>query len=392
MRIGIDARFLAHPQRGGFKTYTENLIAALARVDQENEYILYLDRVPQSPATVPSCPNFSVRVVPGQLPLIGMLWREQVALARQIAQDQLDLFHSPNLTAPLKPACPLVVTIHDMIWRFPEKFSSGKVRSPKRKLMEWYYRWVTQFAAQHASAIITVSHAAKQSIVKHLKLDEQRIFVTHEAASAIFRPINEAKRIDAVRHKYNLPAEFILAIGSADPRKNIQTLVQAYALLAPALRAKHRLVIVWTHSFLAGELEHVIQTLRLNGQVQFLSSVSNEDLVLLYNAAALFAFPSRYEGFGLPLLEAMACGTPVIAANNSSIPEIVGDAAILFDAENAPAQAEAMTRGLSDAALRTRLIQQGIARAASFSWERCAGETLDVFRYARASVFQGASR
>src|SRR5262245_37544245 len=142
MKIGIDARFLTHPQHGGFKTYTENLVAALADVDRENEYILYVDRVPDHTAKLPVRPNMHVRIVPGSASLLGMPWREQIRLARQAARDQLDLLHSPSQTAPLRLSCPSIVTIHDMIWFAPQNYHHDSGLSAKRKLMQWYYRFV----------------------------------------------------------------------------------------------------------------------------------------------------------------------------------------------------------------------------------------------------------
>jgi glycosyltransferase involved in cell wall biosynthesis len=376
MRIGIDARFLTHPQLGGFKTYIENLIAALAEVDTDNEYVLYLDRSPDHNTRLPNRLNFTSHVVPGLLPVFGMPWREQVELARQAARDKLDLLHSPSLTAPLRLTCPLVVTIHDMIWFFPERFSNGKHWSAQRKLMEWYYRLVPQFAARHASAILTVSEAAKQSIVHHLGITADKVWVTYEAASHIYRPVDDAHQIEAVRQKYELTSEFILAIGSADPRKNLSTLVKAYALLPTTMREQYKLVIVWTHHFLATELADQVEELELTTRVQFLKQVPNEDLVLLYNAAALFVFPSLYEGFGLPPLEAMACGTPVVAANNSSIPEIVGDAALLVQAQDTEGMAAMIAQVLTGETVQTSLAEKGLRQAARFSWEKCARQTI----------------
>lgn len=392
MKIGIDARFLTHPQRGGFKTYTTNLIAALAEVDAENEYVLYLDRPPDRPEQLPAGPNFTARLVPGSAPLVGLPWREQIRLARQAGRDRLDVLHSPSLTAPLQLACPSVVTIHDMIWYFPQKFSNGQPTSPargrtsgKRKLMEWYYQYVPKAAAQRAAAVVTVSYAAKESIVQHLGLSPERIFVTHEAASPIYRRVNDPVKLAQLRQEYNLASAFILAIGSADPRKNMQTLVQAYALLPAVLRERYQLAIVWTHSFLAAELAEQVRALGIANQVRFLERVSNEALVLLYNAASLFVFPSLYEGFGLPLLEAMACGAPVVAANNSSIPEIVAEAAVLVEAQDIKAMAGAIAGVLSYEALKDALIEKGLKQAARFSWTKCARETLAVYGQALSS-------
>ena len=384
MRIGIDARFVTHPQRGGFKTYTENLIAALAQVDHQNEYVLYLDRPPQPQTTLPEWPNFSTRIVPGKLPLLGMVWREQIGLGRQVAQDRLDVFHSPCLTAPLNLACRSVVTIHDMIWHSPGKFSRGNTWSAQRQLMETYYRLIPQLAVRRASAIIAVSHAAKLDLVEQLKVDANRVFVTHEAAKECFRQIDDQVQISLACDKYQLPPQFILAIGSADPRKNIKTLAQAYASLPAELQAVYPLVIVWTHSFLADELTSHIELLGLMDRVHFLEHVPDEDLVLLYNAAALFAFPSLYEGFGLPLLEAMACGTPIIAANNSSIPEVTGEAALLVGAQDASTLTNLMIQALTDQALRSALIRKGLERAAGFSWNDCARQTIAAYESGRA--------
>lgn len=380
MRIGIDARFLTHPQPGGFKTYTRNLIAALADIDAKNEYVLYIDRPADQDTPLPDQPNFTTCIVPGSLPLLGMPWREQVGLSRQATRDKLDLLHSPSLTAPLCLTCPSVVTIHDMIWFFPERFSKGSPSSGKRKLMGWYYRFVPHFAARRAAALLTVSQAAKESIVRHLGLPPSQIFVTHEAAGHIYRRVDDPEKIEALRQKHNLVSDFILAIGSADPRKNIATLVRAYALLPTFLQEQYQLAIVWTHNLLAADLAEQIEALDINSRLQFLERVSDEELVLLYNAASLFVFPSLYEGFGLPLLEAMACGTPVVAANNSSIPEIVGEAALLIEAEDTEAMAGTIARVLVDEILRTVLIEKGLKRAASFSWTKCARQTVAVYR------------
>jgi glycosyltransferase involved in cell wall biosynthesis len=380
MRIGIDARFLTHPQPGGFKTYTDSLISALARIDTENEYFLYTDREFGDHFHLLGNPNFHGRVVPVKVPSIGVPWREQVSLARHAAKDRLDLFHSPCLTAPLYIGCPLVVTVHDMIWAFPGKYSHSKSLSVKRRLMEMYNRLTPKYALRRADAVITVSHASRESIMEHLHLQHERIFVTHEAPGPLFGQVQDEHEIASVRIKYGLHHNFILAIGSADPRKNIQRLAQAYSMLPYDLKEQFRLVVVWTHSFLAGELSGFVEYLHISDHVHFLESVPNEDLLLLYNAASLFAFPSLYEGFGLPPLEAMVCGTPVIAADNSSIPEIVGDAALLFNAQDVDEMTGVMKRVLMNDPLRLSMSKKGIERAASFSWDKCARETLDVYK------------
>lgn len=379
MKIGIDARFLTHPQPGGFKTYTEQLIRALLEVDPDNEYILYVDRPPVADGIAPPAPHATVRVVSGTAPFIGMPWREQIGLAMQARRDRIDVLHALCLTAPVNAPCPLVVTIHDTIWMFPRRFTRQRKRG-KRSLMDMYYRYVPAIAARRASAVVTVSHDARTAIVQHLGIPAHRVFVTHEAAAPIYRTHDRARTIEAVRQRFGLSEGFILALGSADPRKNISTLLRAYALLPERLRANHELAIVWTHPLLAESILAEARAHGIEGRLRFLQHVSNDDLVALYNAAALFVFPSRYEGFGLPILEAMACGAPVVAANNSSIPEVAGDAALLVDAESPTSIARAMERVLSDAALRDELVVRGLQRAASFSWQRCARETVAVYQ------------
>lgn len=380
MKIGLDARFLTHPQMGGFKTYTTNLVTALMRVDSSNRYVLYLDRASQEIEAWFDLPNVQPCIVPGTTPAIGMPWREQVGLARQAARDHLDLLHAPCLTAPLRLPCPLVMTIHDMIWYFPERFSSAKPSGFQRQVMAWYYRTIPELMARRAAAVITVSQAAKASIVEHLALSPERVFVTHEAASACFHPLEDHEIQMRLRARLDIKSDFILTIGSADPRKNMATLIQAYARLPESLRSQYPLVIVWTHVLLSDQIRELTERLGLADCVHFLHGVSDAELVGLYNAARLFAFPSLYEGFGLPPLEAMACGTPVVAANNSSIPEIVGDAALLVDAQDAAGIAMAIEHVLTSPVLHAELAEKGKRRAGQFSWERCAAETTQVYQ------------
>ena len=380
MRIGIDARFLTHPQPGGFKTYTENLVKGLADLDSENEYFLYLDRNPGPLDLIPTQANFQTRVVAGSIPMLGFPWREQIQLPRQAAKDKIELFHFPCLTAPLNLDCPKVITVHDMIWAFPERFSQNGRFSIKRKLMEWYNYLVPTYAIKRASAIITVSHVAQKSIVEYLDFPLDKIHVTWEAARSSFTQITDQQCLEAVRNKYRLHSKFILAIGSADPRKNISTLVRAYSMLPNKFREEYQLAIVWAHSHLADDMSKQVNGLGVEGKVRFLENVTNEDLTLLYNSASLFVFPSLYEGFGLPLLEAMACGAPVIAANTSSIPEVAGDAVLLFEATEPKGIAETITNVLDNDTVRLNLVQKGFQRNSIFSWEKCAGETLSVYR------------
>jgi len=379
MKIGIDARFLTHPQKGGFKTYTENLISAIAEVDADNSYFLYLDRPPNHHTKLPKQHNFEYRVIPGKIPIIGMPTREQIYLPYFIAKDRLDLFHSPCLSAPLCLNRALSITIHDMFW-FSYPYTEKSRFSLNRKLMNWYYYILPQLAARKSSLIITVSKASKDSIIRELGIPDEKIIVTYEGTNRIFRQIFNVEQIRRIRTKYNLTSDYIMGIGSTDPRKNISGLVQSYAHLPANLKTAYQLVIIWTNKDLSKVLMRQVEDLGLNERVCFLSQVSDEDLVLLYNGASLFTYPTLGEGFGLPILEAMACGTPVVAANNSSVPEIAGDAAILFNSADTRDLIETISKVLNDGNLKSELSDKGLKRANEFSWERCAKETIHAYR------------
>lgn len=376
--IAIDARAMSHPQPGGFKTYTENIVRYLPTTDGQYIYVLYVDR-PLASHVALDRDDVIVKVVGPRVPVVGASLREQGFLPYHLAHDKVDLAHFPCATAPIWPPCPFVITIHDTIELMPGPTQSQKA-PVKRRLMHLYNRYTQMLAARKAAAIVTVSHHSKKDIARMLRVPEAKIFVTHEAPSNIFTRLEDTEHWNQFRAQHQVEQDFILGIGSADPRKNLGSLVRAYAQLPAHVIAQYQLVIVWTHARLLGDLLSLIENLGIANRVKFLQSVSNQELVWLYNTASLFVFPSRYEGFGLPPLEAMACGAPVIAANNSSIPEIVGDAALLVDAEDVPAMTAQITHVLTDASLRATLREKGMQRAASFSWKKCAEETLHVYQ------------
>jgi len=362
MRIGIDARFLTHPQKGGFKTYTENLISALAKVDHRNHYFLFLDRNPSSFDILPKQDNFTYIVLNGIMPYMGMILREQIGLPWMSIKYKLDILHSPCLTSPIIKSCPSVVTVHDLIWMHPTENGPSDFY---RTLMNKYYKIVAASSAKKADLILTVSNYSKTKISNTFKKDLNRIIVTYEAANRKYRILDDTTRIEEVRKKHNLANDYILAIGSADPSN---------------IRKKYFLVIICTHSHLLSEFISEIDALDIGETTQLLGNISDADLVVIYNAASLFIFPSKSEGFGLPLLEAMACGVPCITAKNSSIPEVAGDAAFLInEAVDAAGFSEKINILLTNPDERHKLIQRGFDQVSKFSWEKCAQETLAAY-------------
>lgn len=382
MRIGLDARFLTHPQVGGFKTYTENLIRAFSQVDETNEYILYLDRKPQD-AVLPKARNFSYQVVPGIAPYWGMPLREQVTLRRQIARDGLDVVHFLCNTAPIALPQPFVLTLHDTIQLFEQHdFSLRRsLAAQKHWLMNTYSRWSILKSVTHAQRVITVSHYEKEQIVGQLPVAPQRVVVTHLAANPIYRPacpVERAQYRAEVTQHAGITRKFILGVGY-EARKNIGLLMEAFALVAPS-QPDLDLVVVVAHEASRRGFQQVAAALGLAHRMAFLESQSPAQLVKLYNLAEVFVYPSDRESFGLPPLEALACGTPTVAMNQTSLPEILCDGALLVNGKEPATWAAALDRLLTDVALRTELAQRGLEQARRLSWHRCAQETVAVYK------------
>jgi len=344
VRIGIDARAASHPQRGGFKTYTDNLIHHLPQVDEDNHYTFYVDR-PMAHTSFQSVPHVTVKVIPSRLPLVGAVVREQVELPLHLLHDGVDVVHFPAITAPLIIPCPFVVTIHDIItWDEKPKLAGLRLdEAIKRWSLHFYDSHLSRLAAKRACLVITVSRNSKRDIVNKTRLNPDRVRVIYEAPSPIFTPTTNCEDLDRFCVARRLQRPFIMGLSSASPRKNALGLVNAYAKLSSEVIQEYRLVIVWTHGLWKNEIGRHISRLGLQNRTVFLEDVSDEELRILYSAASLFVFPSFYEGFGLPPLEAMACGTPVVASNTSSLPEVLGTAALLVDPRDTVALAQAMS-------------------------------------------------
>lgn len=367
MRVGLDARHLTHPQEGGFKTYTHSLVSALARVDKTNEYMLYTDR-PGAERFVDN-ENFRVRVVQGTLPV-----REQVAMPIAVARDRVDLLHCLCNTAPLLVRCPLIVTIHDVIPCLPGA-NSTRLVGRRARMVDKYWREVIPLAASRATSIVTVSESSAQDIRRILGVRADKITALHNGIDASFRVMDSGEASEALKG-YDLPGgRFVLGFLSKDSRKNVPGLMAAYEILA-ARSPEYGLVLVGSsREALAAVSEEALRDPR----VTVLLAVPREDLVALYNAASLLAFPSFAEGFGLPIVEAMACGTPVVTSNIGSAREIAGDAAIFVDPRDTRGIAEAMLAILANPSLGMRMRGAGLDRAREFSWDETARRLMGVY-------------
>jgi glycosyltransferase involved in cell wall biosynthesis len=353
----------------GIGRYVVNLSQALVKVAPDLELLLLHD--PGATATRLALPDLPRR----PCPVSPFSPRQQWVVPAHLHRAQAALYHSPYYLMPYLPGVPAVLTCYDMIpLLYPAYFT------PVQRLI---YRLAHSLAFRAVAVILAVSQSTKADIVRHFGLDPRRIVVTPPAADVHFCP-QPAGRVAAVRRKYALPPAYVLYLGSNKPHKNLVRLINSKSqTLAPAVTsagvANFKLVIAghWEERY--GEAKRRVEELGLGEEVIFVGAVDEEDLPALYSGAALFVFPSEYEGFGLPALEAMACGSPVVCSNTSSLPEVAGEAALLVDPTDVDALAAATGRVLADVGLRQAMREKGLAQAARFSWERTARETLAVY-------------
>lgn len=378
MRIGINAFYLGAETTGSGQ-YINHLIRQLTHLEDKNEYAL----IHPSRSTFPisrfthlaSCPLHPVPTPFDSLSEnLAKLWFEQVAFPRACRHQGIDLAHVPYFASPLLPATPTVVTVHDLIpMILPAYRGSIGVR---------LYTRLVATAARKANMVLTDSQASQRDIVRLLDIPAERVRAIYLAVDDIYQPVLDEHRLAAIRQKYGLPPNYLLYLGGFDQRKNVPTLLKAFAQLARDLRAF--LVIAGRlpekGSAFFPDPRPIVQALRIEEWVVFTGWVPEEDKPALYSGARAFVFPSLYEGFGLPPLEALACGTPVIASNRGSLPEIVGDGGLLLDPDDVEGLAGAMERLLKDDMLWGDLRHKGLAHAARFSWEKTARETLAVYQ------------
>lgn len=378
MRVGIDARFVTSLPRRGIGTYSLNLIREIVGAYPTIDFFLYA-RHQDLEAVLPMAPNVYVRQLP--VPFYP-LW-EQVALPLAAYQDRLDILHCLGNTGPLiTPGhARQVLSLMDVMF-----LQSGAL-VPKpvtlyQKLGRWYRAQVSPRCARNADAVITISDFSKRDIVQLIPgLDPNRLTVTHLACEPSFADAGVAAVMDAQTPAGARPeASFILCLGAEDPRKNTLRMVQAYLKLVRENGVGENLVVAGYKNW-EGSLAHkeVLQA-SASDRVKFLSFVPMPELVGLYRGATLFAYPSLYEGFGIPILEAFNAGCPVVASGVTSIPEVGGDAALYVNPERVDELATAMLTVINEPSLRESMIAKGRARAAQFGWDRVANQTMDVYR------------
>jgi glycosyltransferase involved in cell wall biosynthesis len=364
MRIGIDAR-LVHYSHAGIGQYIIGLVKGLSECDEDNDFVLLQNRKDNS--VLAHKPNFSRK----------SLWTpshhrlEQLVLPIEISPLRLDILHSPDFIPPFRRDYKSVITVHDLAFLlYPHFLTEESAR---------YYGQIDR-AVRRADHIVADSVSTKRDIINFLGVPEAKITVIYAAADSIYRQVQDEHLLGEARARYNLEQPYALFVSTIEPRKNLPTLLRAFRQLLDHYKLEVKLAVAGQRGWFCGEVFAVAEELRLDNSVVFLDHVPVEDLVLLYNAARMHVHPSFYEGFGLPPLEAMACGTPTIVANVSSLPEVVGDAGILVSPEHTEGWTVAMWRLLTDDSLHQELSEKGLKRAKLFSWEKAAGEALDLYR------------
>ena len=375
MRIGIDARKL---HDFGIGTYIRNLLRELAAIDQQSEYVLFCRPGDIAAAGLLGA-NF--RAVPERSGHYSIA--EQISVPLAVKREGLDLFHAPHYVLPALTPARSVVTIHDCIHlMFPEYL---------RHRMGHAYAHASLWTAAHKSdRIFTVSEQSKRDILKFFKVPPEKIVVTPNAIDDRFSVTPSEEEFVQTRERYQLSHAYLLYVGNIKPHKNLERLIEAFHLVREQGRPELELVIIGDEISKMQSLRRTVHKYQLHRYVRFLGFVPDKTLAVLYRLASVFVFPSLYEGFGLPPLEAMASGTPVVTSNVSSLPEVVGDAAVLVDPYRAEAIADGILQVLRSAHLRDDLRERGLARVKEYSWRRSAQRVRDV--YGEVALSRAASR
>jgi glycosyltransferase involved in cell wall biosynthesis len=363
--IAIDARKLGDY---GIGTYIRNLLRQLARQDKVTEYVV-ICRDADAGIAAELGPNF--RTLTERAAAYSV--REQWSVPLDLRRQRASLFHAPHYVLPPLTPCRSVVTIHDCIHlRFPQYLPS--------RIGYAYARASLWTATHRAARVITVSEASKRDILRYFRVPDSRIDVIYNAIDDRFWEPPSGDQMERVRQRYQLTAPFVLYAGNIKPHKNLERLIEAFHLLRQDPTKKDvQLLIIGDEISKYATLRRAVHRHKLHKHVRFFGFVSHDTLAVLYRLADVFVFPSLYEGFGLPPLEAMASGTPVVTSNVSSLPEVVGDAALMIDPYQPQAIAEAIARVLEEPELRATLRVRGLARAREFSWERSIARVRQIY-------------
>jgi len=368
VRIGIDGRTVTGRYTGD-RTYWLNTVRSLTALTEPDESYFVYTRLPITPGTIPEHPQWKVESLSA---VNDRLWT-MFAFPSALRRDKIDVAH-PQYTIPLQTPCPTVTSVHDISFRlYPSWFPK------KHRLL---LNLAVPGAMRRAARIITLSESSRRDIIRIYGIPPEKIHAIHLAAGPEYQPIPQEIARSAVKERYGIDEPYVLAVGVLQPRKNFSLLLEAFAIAKRRAKLRHRLVITGKAGWDYEKLGVMAGRLGITDSVQFTGYVADEDLPHLYSGAEMLAFPSLYEGFGLPPLEAMACGTPALVSDAPAMPEVAGDGAWVLPVMSPLAWADAIEALCTDCDLRCSWAERGIRRAAQFSWERTAARTKDVYREA----------
>jgi glycosyltransferase involved in cell wall biosynthesis len=379
LRIAIDAHSVG-AKLAGNESYAVNLIEALAQIDSANDYTLYVTTDEARDRFHQRWPNFKVHTTLPHTPLI----RIPLTLSAELRKHPVDVLHV-QFTAPPFCPCPLVVSIHDLSFEhLPQTF----LRRSRTQL-----RLTVRHSARRADHILTLSEHTRADVIDTYKIDPERVTAIPLAAPTHFDPVTDDKELQRVRHTYVIDGDYVLCVGSIQPRKNLVRLIKAYASLRGNNPGTNfpKLVIVGKRGWLYDETLRTLEETGARESIVLTGYVPGADLPALYSGALCFVYPSYFEGFGLPPLEAMKCGTPVIVGNATSLPEVVGDAGLQVDPFDIEAIAGAIGELLNNPALRKELSVRGLERARMFDWRETARQTLKVYERVARKEYRSAA-
>jgi len=371
VRIGIDYT-AAVRQGAGIGRYARSLVRGLTKVGGAHSYRLLIAGGAPRGSHEKWPRNFRLISLPLSDYWMTILWqRLRVPLWADLFTGSVDLFHSPDFVLPPLRRAKTILTVHDLSFlRYPECYEAA---------FREYLEGAVPRSVSRADLILADSESTRQDLIEFFAVDSDRVEVLYSGVEKRFHPITDAISLAGVREQYGLPEHFILSVGTLQPRKNFGRLIEAYRRLIDRIDLDVKLVIAGGKGWLYERIFRRVEELGLNGKVIFLGFFADDDLPTLYSLADLFVFPSLYEGFGLPPLEAMACGTPVISSNASSLPEVVGGVAQMVDPFDVEGLAEAMFEVLSDDELQAEMIRKGLIRAGQFTWEGAARALLHTY-------------
>lgn len=372
LRIGIEAQRLFRPRKYGMDVVALELIRHLQEIDQQNEYFIFV-KPDEDRNVIQETPNFRIVEVPGG----PYPYWEQVLLPKAARQAGVQLLHCTSNTAPLRAGCPLVLTLHDVIFLEPLNMRQG---TWYQRLGNLYRRWNVPRVVAACQRIITISYFEQKRILEKLPLPAGQLQVVYNGVGNRFRAVTDPAVLADAQRRLELPEQFMLFMANTDPKKNFRGLLLALAQLKKQNELKYKLVIL---GFKEADLQALLTELglpELRADIKLCGYVLASDLPILYSLAQLFLYPSLREGFGLPILEAMSCGTPVITSNTSAMPEVAGDAAVLIDPFRPETIAEAILRLQNAPAEREDLVAKGFVRIRQFSWQETARQVREVYQ------------